>query len=227
MSDSSLIQKLHKEITGNRKKAAILGVLLLIGLSIWIPQIGRLLSGPGEFAVSPPPASTSPAPATSAGTSPALSTNESLSWHQLADWIERGDYLHPVAPATGISNPFGSSPTKPDVAIVPIIDPEPPVVEQPPPQPVKKELLPAPSQLVLRSTLQGKTTRGAVINDQYYREGDTLESNETSYTLSHVEARRVILKSGDQYFELLIPSVLPRTDYSLPSSPSTPPSDSL
>jgi len=225
MSDSSLIQKLRKEIAGNGKKAAILGLLLVVGLFVWIPQIGRLLSGSKEFAVSPAPTTTPLPSAISADQQ--TSTSSSLTWQQLADNIDRNDFLHPVPPSSGIRSPFGEQPPEPEVEIVNIDDPEPLVIEQPPPKPVQTELLPAPSQLVLKSTLQGKSTRGAVINGRYYREGETLESEQTSYTLSRVEPRRVILQSGDQFFELLIPSVLPRSEYKFPPTAPSIPENSL
>jgi hypothetical protein len=227
MSDSSPLQKLLREIAGNGKKAAILGVLLAVGLSIWIPQLGRLLRGPGEYAVSPIAHPTPSPPAVSAATTPLPSPPENFSWKQLADGIDREDFLRPFVPRTGIRSPFVDPKPEPEVVVAPVIDPQPPVVERPPPKPVQRELLPAPAQFVLKSTLQGKTTRGAVINGRYYTEGETIESEESSFVVSRVEARRVILKSDDLLYELLIPSVLPRNNSSIPKSTPSIPDNSL
>ena len=227
MSDLSIFQTLRREIIRSKKKSLLLGLLLIVGLAVWIPQISRALRSPGQFAVAPVSQVSALETAIPAETPKSLSTPEFLSWDRLAEAIDQGEFLRPFAPTDQMRSPFAHPILEPQVIVVPVINPEPPVVEAPLPPPVQKELLPAPTQLVLKSTMQGRKSRGAVINDKYYRVGDILKSDETSYFISQVEARRVILKSGERYFELLIPSVLPRTEYSFPPTSPSPSENSL
>ena len=234
MSDASLLQTFRTEIAGNPRKTLILAILLLVGLSIWIPQIGRLTNR-SQYAL--PAAPVTPPAAETAGTSsPSTSASDSLrssslgTWQELVAGIEGEDSLKPVAPQADLVNPFrgGKEKEQSAVEIVPVIDPQPPVTAPVPASlPPKKEILPAPADLVLKSTLQGKKSRGAVINDRFYREGETVEMDQASYLVSRVEARRVILKRDEQLYELLIPSVLPRSTSPLPSPSTSPPETSL
>lgn len=223
MSEVSPLQTFRKELLGNPRKAAILAVLLAVGFSIWIPQMARMVNGPRSFAIpSVPP--TVPA-AESAGTAVPTSSDPLDSWQQLTAWIEQGEHFRPVAPPADLVSPFRGVPesSEPEAEIVPIIDPQPSVTEPlPVPEPVVAEILPAPEDLVLKSTMQGTKSRGAFINDQYYREGEVIRTSSADYVISQVEPRRVILKSGGQSYELLIPSVLPRSQNSPPvPSPAT------
>lgn len=222
--DSPLVNKLAKDLTANGKKTALLGVLLIVGMFIWIPQLSRTFNSSAHYAVATPAPQIAPPSAISADP-PASGEKPAWTWNQLSDWLEQGEYTRSIPPPSGTPNPFEGPKEEdpPQVTIQPVLDPLPPVTAPiQPSAPSANEYLPAPPTLVLKSTLQGKQMRGAVINDRYYSEGESIETDEATYILDQVEPRRVILRDGNQSFELLIPSVLPRSSRKLPPAAPLP-----
>ena len=230
MAGPSLTEKLAKETIGNRKKAVILAILLIVGLSIWVPQMSQILSQRESFPVSSNASSTIVPPAESAGVVP-RPEEQKYSWRIISEWIERNEFVKPARPRLNATSPFGEGPSTEEpaaVALHEILDSRQGEGEASESEELQSPtLLPAPSSLVLRSTMQGAVLRGAVINHRYYRIGETLDHANERYLVTHIEARRVILRCGEQLYELSIPSILPRSEYPAPARPSEPSANNL
>lgn len=213
-----LIKKLRREATANPKKAAILGVLLLVAIYFWMPLVSRWISHRKDQAQSSLPPSSAPtsAPSLASSTisatttppgSPLLGvtapegtvTKPAPTWRELADAIERDPLMRPAAPVMTERvrpNPFGRP--QPIEIVKDTEEPE-------PNESLANDAQPAELGLVLSSTVVGTARQTAVINGKVYTLGREVPAADGAlFMLTDIQPRRIVLKRAGREFELKI-----------------------
>jgi len=219
--NKKLIKKLKREASANPKKAAILGVLLLVAVYFWIPLVSRWISHPkdqAQSALPPAPATggqaSAPAPAlpnvAAVATLPGMpvsgtaapggaGTKPAPTWQELAEAIDRDPLMRPASPGiTGPArqNPFGR--LQP-VELVKDTD------ELKSSESLADDAQPAELGLVLSSTVVGAARQTAVINGKVYTLGREVPAGDgASFLLTEIQPRRIVLKRAGREFELKI-----------------------
>jgi hypothetical protein len=199
-----IVKQLRREVTSNPKKAAILGMGLLIAVYFWVPLVwgwigkGRPAVAAAKLAAAPsvtplaPPTATATASAAKKESEPAQYT-----WQQLVEWMDHDPRKLPADLGSADRDPFQGLET----IVVPkhvLQLAERPAVEE-------KQLTPAGLGLVLSSTLIA-SRRTAVINAKTYEEGKKLDfsfaGQRVTFLLAEVHPRGVVLARNGERFDL-------------------------
>lgn len=206
----TLKNRLLHEMKASAAKSAVLGLLLLVGLYFWIPPVWRAIVG-GRGVVAPSassvaaPASTSPVSSPNPPIPPAENGTAThtahVSWDRAGDVLERDPLVRSADAATISEDPFridrGQFPP-PILFAADAIDDA--------PKPVPTKTVPRlPDDVVLKSTIIGRTRRAAFINTRLYHEGADVRFGGETYRLELVQPRRAVLSRGGHTFELKIP----------------------
>ncbi|GAB4140180.1 MAG: hypothetical protein Tsb009_09400 [Planctomycetaceae bacterium] len=217
MNVKTLKNQFLRDLKASWKKSAILGVLLVIGLSLWIPPMIRAVRGKGQDAKNPSKANTpSSAISTASGSSalsPKSTSANSPNSHSQRDWqsvelmLQNDPLVKPGAIDKLPSNPFQVD-----------RDQFPPQVTFAEPEKNSQNSAKANDDtkrnrsletLVLKSTIVGKNRRAAYINRSFYVEGANVKHNGETYRLVAVQPRKVTLQQGDRTWELTLATTAP------------------
>lgn len=219
MRPSKVTRQLRRELTAHPKKAAVLGLLVLVALWFWAPLVWGWIAADdpaakapsasasvgnassalprGPAAVSVPAAPATIAAASSAATK--VDKRPNYPWHQLVQWMDNDPRTSPADPALGRRDPFLSGGT--EVAEADLGDG---------PTEIPSEAAPADLGMVLSSTIVGQRRRVAQINGKPYRQGEIVrlekDGQQIEFTLAEVHPRRVVLRRKGHEFELSIPA---------------------
>ena len=213
MSFNKLTRQLRREATKNPKKAAFLGLMLVVALWFWSPLLLGTIGEKKPSAVAVPhAASPDTAPTIVAGvdaTAPSATEVAEHSWSTLARWID-GDRL---TLATGLADhrrdPFRMPQSRRDEA------------GGGPDEEMPEGITPESLGLALSGTIVGPGRRVALIGGTPYRQGRHVvvskDKKEIRFRLETIESRRVVLRHGDKRFELTtepekLPGRIERTD---------------
>lgn len=217
MNLSNLGKRLKREAAANPKKAAILGIVVLVALYFWAPLTWKWLrkafssdttdvatdSAPiGAIAGTPPAASS----ATEATVKPAAAIASpgvnQPSWEQIAAWMEK-DPRTKVGPLLqNVRNPFAASPDemKDEQAEEAVVA-----------KARAAAITPDAAGLTLTGTVIGPNRRVVFINGKSYKEGETVVVDKPAFggpiafTVIDVQPYKVVLQLGDNRYELTTP----------------------
>lgn len=204
----SFNEQLLHDLKASWHKTLLLGLLLLVGFYFWIPPLYRAVRGTTASAVvhektqlkatpTRPPVKTE---MVFAQNEPVDETNHS--WEQFDSLMQSDPLVQSVQMGAVQKNPFTVNRDQFSPPILFAGEPE-----QPKPEVKKtteKKVVALPAGIVLKTTIIGKFRKAAIINDKMYYEGKTFEHENITYTLEQVAARNVILKQGEQKFDLKI-----------------------
>lgn len=202
---SALARQFVNDLKASRVKSATLGVLVVIGLALWIPPLVRLTAG--LLKADAPPASPSrPGPnsgrrhpaAGRSPKSPAETGAPGTTWQDADRLLSAHPLLRSADAGSVAKDPF-----RMDLGQFP-----PPILfaEEPASTKSTGEGEPEPASpsesLTLKSTIVGGARRAALINERLYDEGDEFEIDGTTYRLKSVFRRKVLLSDGMREIEL-------------------------
>jgi hypothetical protein len=204
MNPSKLARQLRREAKANPKKAALLGLLLLVAVYYWGPMVWGWVAA-DEATGSPPEASiggdVAALDASAADTSERPTPeDESLvthPWTQLDEWMRRDPMTRPVEDVTRWHDPFAVA-----TALSEAVEPD---GDEPETSLVSPENL----GIELSGTLVGPRRRVALIGGKAYREGQRIridrDGQSIEFELAEVHSRRIVLGREGRQFDLLIP----------------------
>jgi hypothetical protein len=207
-----LAKTIRREAKANPKKAAILGLLLVVAIYFWAPLVaGWCSKGSAESPVATLPGEKPPFEPPAGATSAGLITMavpidaapkptdaaRQHSWQNLVQWMEQDPRM--VAAGLPLANrdPFLA-----------------PHAERPMPQPkeshahAEPELTPQNLNFVLSGTVVGAGRHVARINGKSYEQGKPIElsakdgKQHWTFTLAEVDARRVVLERQGKRYEV-------------------------
>jgi hypothetical protein len=205
MNLSKLAKQLRREAKANPKKAALLGLLVLVALYYWGPMVWGWVAADeaaGSLPDGPPAAAVASLDAATPGTSKPPPTPEQKStaprpWKQLDEWMRRDPMTTPVEDVTGWHDPFAVAAAEPQV-----VGPDDAQNEQ-------SLLSPETLGIELSGTLVGPRRRVALIGGKAYQEGQKVkidrDGQSIEFELAEVHSRRIVLGREGRRFDLLIP----------------------
>jgi hypothetical protein len=203
-----LLKQLERDLKKNRKKAAALGLLVLVAGWFWAPLIFKSAKNADSAAVaSTTPTTTAVSPTIAA---PQVAAAPTVPWQDLSDWIAADPKMHPAELAvTSERNPFQKkAETEAKVEAPPVPQPAAPV-----------EIDPAQLGLTVTSTIVGGSRQGAMINGRFFRVGDDVESAiGVTFKLSDVQSTAVLLRYNNKVYPLPVK----RGSSAARSGPATP-----
>jgi hypothetical protein len=200
-------KQFRRELTKNPKKAAFLGLLVVVALYFWAPLVWGWVAKSGSTAGNTPAATVAGSPAglpaqspTAASPTPGKNDPPTLPWQQVVKLMDSDPRTLAADMVVQRSNPFAPPKT------------ETPKLEPKPEPETTKPALAMTAQglgLVLSSTIIGPSRRVARINGKTFEQGQTIEvlkdGQHISLTLSEVQPRRVVLTRDSSQVELTIP----------------------
>ncbi|QDU53811.1 hypothetical protein [Gimesia panareensis] len=203
----SFSQQLVHDLKVSWQKTLVLGLLLLVGLYFWIPPLYRAMRGSTAPQLTPAKVNPTPIPQR-----PPVETEMSFtqtdskettlhSWEQFDSLMHTDPLVQSVQMGAVQKNPFE---VNRDQFSPPILFAEEPVDTEPVAEKKEPEIKTLPDEIVLTTTIIGKYRKAAMINKKLYYEGKTLQYDNVSYVLERVADRSVILRQGEQTFELKI-----------------------
>ena len=201
-------EQLIHDLKVSWQKTLVLSLLLVVGMYFWIPPLYRAIRGTSSAAVaSAKTAAKEIPPRPPVKTEMSFAQSETVedtrhSWEKFDSLMQTDPLVQSVQMGAIQKNPFevNRDQFSPPIlfaeeSTAPLEDAE---KNKPEPAPV------LPEDLVLKTTIIGKTRRAAIINNKLYYEGKSFEHNESTYILEQVAARNVILSQGNYRFELKI-----------------------
>jgi len=214
---SKLGKRLKREAAANPKKAAILGIVVLVALYFWAPLTWKWLRNAFSSDTSDVAPASAPTNAI-AGTLPATSSAPEAtvkpaaataspgvnqpSWEQIAAWMDK-DPRTKVGPLLqNVRDPFATP-----SAEVNDEQAEEAVVEKA----RAAAITPDAAGLTLTGTVIGPDRRVVFINGKSYKEGETVVVDKPAYggpiafTVVDVQPYKVVLQLGDNRYELTTP----------------------
>ncbi|WP_339730391.1 hypothetical protein [uncultured Gimesia sp.] len=204
----SFSEQLLHDLRVSWQKTLLLGLLFFVGLYFWVPPLYRAIRGTSSPAIVPAknnPAVIPQRPPVETEMSFTQSETQDApqhSWEQFDSLMQTDPLVQSVQMGAVQKNPFQ---VNRDQFSPPILFAEEPVQPKTNLAEKKPKEVPAlPDNLVLKTTIIGKYRRAAIINNKMYYEGKAFEHEDVTYTLEQVAARNVILKQGEQKFELKI-----------------------
>jgi hypothetical protein len=197
-------KKLRREVVGNPKKAALLGLVTVLALYFWAPLLrGWFLTDKAadQMATEAAPAVVVAGAQVVAATPTATDKPAAAlpSWQQVVEWMHKDPRTMTAPPLMQTRDPFQAESDKPETTLEEKIKAKPPVVA------------PSAAGLVLTSTIIGTERRLAQINGKPYTVGQTIEvakdkdSTPMTYKLIVIDLRRAVLEAEGEHFELTIP----------------------
>jgi hypothetical protein len=196
-------KRLRREVIANPKKAAILGIMLLVAIYFWTPLVmgwmgkkeALATTKPGELA----PGVLAGFPTQAAPVAkPGQTAGVDLPWYLVAEWMDRDPLKQAARPPAVRRDPFRVSA---EVAK----RREPPKAET-----AKKIVAPESLRLSLAGTVVGAGRRVAVIEGKSYREGDEVRvasgTERLVFKLVEVRADRVVLLHEGKSIEVRLRS---------------------
>jgi len=199
------IRRLRREATANPKKAAVLGLMLLVALYFWAPLVWGWVGKPAKTTASKAPdpnASLVPQfSAAMAAAGPAKTVQPEAPqhpWHVVAEWIDGDPHMQPASLAATARDPFRRA--EPQVEKKAALNSD----------PVKTPVTAEAVGLVLSGTIIGPIRRVAVISGKTYREGATIEVNnkgqKVKLKLLEITPQQTVLQYEDARWVLKLPA---------------------
>jgi hypothetical protein len=200
-SNKQLIKRLRGEVTANPKKAAILGLLLIVMIIFWAPLVAKWVGkdevAPNNAAPKANAAVTATSTVVTASASPNSTTTagdnkQAPHWNEVIKWIHDDPRMQPHTPEDGTRDPFAPAPSQ-------LAAQEQKAAAPAPPPP---EISPAQAGIVLRSTVVGSRNKTALINNRAYHENQNVASPDGRNKFLLVEIRFdsvVLSRHGLQY----------------------------
>ena len=203
MSLSKLGKKLRREAVTNPKKAALLGLVIVVALYFWAPLIRGWIVGSKTateattdaaaviVAAAVPPAAG--APAATGKSVPVLP-----SWQKLVQWMHEDPRTMTAPMLTQTRDPFEVAKNE-ETKVEEKAEVKPPTIT------------PTAAGLVLTSTIVGPQRRVVQINGDTYTVGQTIQvvkdkdSLRTKFKVVEIHPRRAVLEADGERFELTIP----------------------
>lgn len=209
MAITSLKDQLTRDLTASWQKPIILGVLLLVGLVLWLrPIVSVWTSEEPAASSSPATEATANRPPIEAEATFGHARNGSrtgslnrITWQHVDEVLDRDPLVRSAEVAAFHSDPFRMDD---DQFPPPILFAEEQAAAA---EPYDEELdEPAnPAGLILKSTIVGVSRRAAYINTRLYFEGTDVPAEDgRTYRLTAVYPRRVVLQTDEETFELKI-----------------------
>jgi hypothetical protein len=207
-------RKLRREVTASPKKAAVLGLLVLVALYFWGPLVWSWIAR-SESHARPAQAAAASEDARSVPSgpvpSPKLARDRNATthknkpppghpWDELARWIEADPRMKPAGELSGSRDPFHAVAQE--------------VAKRRKSEELKAAeaaaaMTPEKLGLALSSTLIGPQRRLALISGRAYEQGRTVQGakdgRQFAFTLSEVHPRRIVLTREGIRYELTIP----------------------
>jgi hypothetical protein len=200
------IQKINKqlkhEIASHPKKAIVLGIIIAVGLYLWMPHFlawfNKTEEGPKSSSGTQVAVSTAPGQEKSVENLSANKEDKPLhySWKEVLKWMNNDPRTRPAQQLTIDRDPFQGSKDAIDESK------EEPEVKAPP-------VSPASLGMALTSTIIGPNGGIARIGGRTYNQGQTIEAvkegRNYKFVLSEIHDRKVVLELEGESFELSIP----------------------
>lgn len=208
MNLSSISKQLVRDMKASAGKTAVLALLLLVGVFFWVPPLLKAFSS-GATAATPATsidtkAAASGSAAIASTTSPtALETvKKPRDSKTLLKLLHEQPLLQPASADEMPQKPFGLNE---DLLPLPVLIADDALADPPAPAP-KSEPKPIEKLdgLVLKSTLVGPSRRVAIINNQLFREGQSISWNDRQLLLETVNRKSVTLTDGAQSWQLTL-----------------------
>jgi hypothetical protein len=195
-----LARKLKRDLAANPKRAALLGVMLVVAGYFWAPLVSKWLghsarkeSRPGGLVIL----------GDDLPIEERATTKSQPRWDKILAWME-ADPRMTSQPLAAEAHPFGRpGPVKVEAAEQPL---EEPVVPSPPP--IAVDVTPQSVGAVLNGVLVGIRQKQATINGETYRIGENIvfaskEGNgKLEFELLQVHKDGVVLSRGRKIYEL-------------------------
>lgn len=204
MNLSSLSKQLIRDMKASAAKTAVLALLLLVGLFFWVPPLLKAFSSGTTPAPTTAVAATSGSTTAPAIVSPNSSEpiKKSRDSKTLLKLLHEQPLLKPASAEEMPQRPFGLNE---DLLPLPVLIADDSLAE--PPQSAAKsdpKTIEKLDGLVLKSTLVGPTRRVAIINNQLFREGQSVPWNDKQLLLESVSRKSVTLTDGSQSWQLTL-----------------------
>ncbi|CAK9109404.1 Type IV pilus biogenesis and competence protein PilQ, partial [Durusdinium trenchii] len=184
---AELVTRLKADAKANPAKVAVLGLLLAVAIYFWVPLAGKLFTKREPANVQPQPLVLDIASAVSEQEP----TMTHQSWRDITDGISEDPDMEPAPKIEWERDPFA-------VAIAPP-EPESEMVDDS----IPIEASDAQVQLLLKGTLVSATKKTALINNDSYQQGDTIELAEGfSVEIERVATRYIVLEANGNRFQL-------------------------
>tara|TARA_R110000850_G_scaffold77904_9_gene168619 strand:+ start:242 stop:898 length:657 start_codon:yes stop_codon:yes gene_type:complete len=201
-------EQLIHDLKVSWQKTLILSLLLLVGIYFWIPPLYRAIRGSASASSASARTTVKEIPQR-----PPVKTEMSFaqsepadeprhSWEKFDTLMQTDPLVQSVQMGAMQKNPFEVDRDQFSPPVLFAEEPREPV--QAPEKSTPKPAPVLPEDLVLKTTIIGKTRKAAIINNKLYYEGKSFEHNESTYVLEQVAARNVILSQGTHKFELKI-----------------------
>jgi hypothetical protein len=190
-----LWNRLQREIKANAKKAALLGVLLLVGCCIWVPMALRAVFPTRPAVAKIAPALPTSVPTPTSGPSAEQNPNPSELWKKLTLALAEDSSFRSGDIQSMTRSPFQILDVPEPLPVLFAAEPVPQFAPKTDADPVKLEL---------GSTIIGRNRRAALINGQLYHVGRSIQAEGEQYLLTQVESNRVVLTSGHKTIELTL-----------------------
>jgi hypothetical protein len=206
MNLGKLVRQLRREASAHPKKAAVLGLLVVVALYYWGPLVWGWVAA--DEAAAPPPegppaaigASTGEVAVGVIGTPPTPEAPKvsARPWTQVDEWMRQDPMTTPVEDVTDWHDPFAVATAQPE-AVNPKVDRHKVPVARPEQMGIE-----------LSGTLVGPHRRVALIGGKAYREGQTVKTERGSprieFELAEVHSGRIVLTRKGHRFDLRIPA---------------------
>jgi hypothetical protein len=205
-----LKRQLVRDLKGSPKKAAFLGLALLVAAWFWAPLVGKWFKGkedPAEAAAVAAAGTTAPlAEVAQASAAAAASTPQPTSWRRVLEWIEADPRTAPPVHPTIAINPLRSLIEQDETDSEEAADDPDASAEAPAPAEAEEQPAVTPQQagLVLSGTLIGTRRRVAMIGGRPYSEGQTIELPAAAFRVARIGHKHVVLEREGERFELRV-----------------------
>jgi hypothetical protein len=164
-----LVKRLRRELTANPKKAAILGLVLLVGLYCWVPLLASWMGGGStSVAAKAPDANADLLPSFTAmltGQTAAKpkETEKQYPWSTVAEWLDRDVRTTAADPRDLERNPFCAPPDKESKVVSTKVS--------------KTRITPKQLSMTLEGTMIGRQRKMAIIDGKSYQSLNSAKCN--------------------------------------------------
>ena len=201
--NSTTSSRLKRELSRSPKKAALLGLLLLVAMYFWLPLVfGWMKGGSSLLEAAVPSAAVIPPPALAPA---AAAAQPAAAWQQVVKAMESDPQMASAATLLGGRDPFENVHRK--------------VAEATATADVKVQALVTPDTagLVLSSTVVGPRSRVAFVNGKTYRVGDlihvTADGDDLTFAVVEIDTKQIVVEREKRRYVMKIKFGLKGSDY--------------